>query len=317
MLAGPRIFLDYRAFAPQVEGAEPLWRALNLREPSPEDCLRVIHRIARKCGGPDGEDETILLETLRTLAVHYRNGNTLNPRRLSRLALWTSKGWKRDRPVYATDDPVLVKGLRDQLPLWEPGGELEQFHPLLGPLRVEEIRTTDAEVIDPALADVDEEATELFQKALDLLEEDLARNDPQLAARIQVPWDEVRNFDVRVHPSLSLRIRARSYENDEEYISKIIAKVDTAHGSMFINGLSTLPRVDGGGRALAALFEGNTRRLAQAWRAACDQAEEGIEARRVELAQKRDERARERIEKEISKRTDSFREHTSANGSGG
>ena len=149
VLAGPRIFRDYRAFAPQVPGGEPLWSALNLREPSPEDCLRVIHRIARKQSGPDGEDETILLETLRALASHQRNGNSVPPRRLSRLALWTSKGWVRERPVYATDDPILAKGLRSQLPFWEPGGELDQFRTLLVPLRVEEIRAADAEGYRP------------------------------------------------------------------------------------------------------------------------------------------------------------------------
>ncbi len=316
VLGGPRIFRDYRAFAPQFEGAEYLWAALNLRQPSADDCVKVIQKIARKRNGPDDEDKIIMLETLRALAVRYLNGNTVQPRRLARLALWTSKGWMRERPVYATDDPVLANGLREQVPLWEPGGELEQFHPLLGPLRVEKIRTTDAEVIDPTLSDVDPEATELFQKALDLLEEDLARNDPQLAASIQVPWEEVRGFDVRVHPSLSLRIRVGSDGKGEEYISKIVAKLDTAHSSMFISSHPVLPRVDGGGRALAALFEGNTRRLAQAWRAACDQAEEGIEAHRVELAQQRDERDWEQIEQEISRRTSSLRELTAANGSG-
>ena len=317
VLAGPRIFRDYRAFAPQVQGAEPLWRALSLREPSPEDCLRVIHRIARKRSGPGGGDETILLETLRALALHHRNGNSVSPRRLSRLALWTSKDWVRDRPVYATDDPILAKGLRSQLPLWEPGGELEQFQSLLSPLRVEEIRTADAEVIDPELAEADPEDRELFQKALGLLEEDLARNDPQLATGIQVPWETIGGFDVRVHPSLSLRVHAGMDGPGKKYISEVDAKVDATLGSMFISRSSVLPRVDGGGRALAALFEGNTRRLAQAWRAACDQAEAGIEARRVELARQRDERERAHVEQEIKSRTSSFREATAANGGAG
>ena len=309
VLAGPGLFSGYRAFAPQVEGADPLWSALHLREPSPEDCLKVIQKIARKRSEPDGEDETILLETLRALASHHRNGNSVQPRRLSRLPLWTSKGWVRDRPVYAADDPILVVGLGNQLPLWEPGGELEQFQPLLSSLRVEIVRTADAEVIDPALAAEDLESTEMFQKALGLLEEDLARNDPTLAAGIRVPWEVVGGFDVRVHPSLSLRVHAIG----EEYVSKIDAKVDAALGSMFISRSSILPRVDGGGRALAELFEGNTRRLAQAWRAACDKAEEGIEAHRIELARQRDERDRSLMEQEIESRTSSFREVTAAN----
>ena len=313
VLAGQRIFHDYKAFAPQVEGAEALWRALNLREPSAEDCLKVLHRIARKRHGPDGQDETILLETLRALALHQRNGDSVKRRRISRLALWTSEGWKRDRPVYATDDPVLARGLRNQFPLWQPGGELEQFRPLLIPLRVEEIRTMDAEVINPSVADVDSDATELFRKALSLLEEDLARNDPHLAAAIQIPWDTLEEFDVRVHPSLSLRVRIGLHGTGRECISEIDAKVDSALDCMFVRRSSMLPRVDGGGRALATLFGGNTRRLAQAWRAACDRAEEGIEARRVELALQRDERDRARMEQEIGNRTASFRENTAAN----
>ena len=312
VLAGPRIFRDYRAFAPQVQGAEPLWRALSLREPSPEDCLRVIHRIARKNREPDSKDETILLETLRALALHHRNENSVSHRRLSRLALWTSKGWVRDRPVYATDDPILAEGLRSKLPLWEPGGELEQFQPLLRPLRIEEIRTADAEVIEPKRSDPDPEATELFHRALGLLEEDLARNDPHLAAGIRVPWETLGGFDVRVHPSLSLRIRVGMDGPGKKYVSEVDAKVDAALGSIFISRSSVLPRVDGGGRALAALFEGNTRRLAHAWRAACDQAEAGIEARRIELARERDERERAHVELEIESRTSTFREDTAA-----
>ena len=310
VLAGPRIFRNYRAFAPQVEDAEPLWDALQLRRPSPDDCLRVIHRIARTGDRPDGEDEAILLETLRALASHYKNDITVRPYRLSRLALWTSKGWQRERPVYATDDRVLAKGLRDQLPLWEPGGDLEQFQPLLGPLRVEEIRAADTEVLDPSVAAIDDGATELFQKAVSLLEEDLARNDHQLFEGVNVPWDILRKFDVRIHPSLALRIRTGSEDSGNEYTSKTEAKVDVAFGSMFIKSLTVLPRVDGGGRALAALFEGNARSLAQAWRAACDLAEEGIEAGRLELARQRDERERASVEQEIQKRTTVFRELT-------
>ena len=310
VLGGPRIFRDYMAFAPQVEGVEPLWGALNLRKPSLDNCLKVIQKIARKRDAPSSEDETVILETLRALASHYRNGNTVRPSRLSGLALWTSTGWRRDRPVYATDDPALAAGLGNMLPIWKPGGELEQFQPLLGALRVEEIRASDAEVVDSELATLDPDATELFQRGVSLLREDLARNDPGLAAAIQVPWDIVGTYDVRVHPSLSLRVREGTSGLSEEYVSEIGARVDIAGGTMFVRNPSLLPRVEGGGRALAKLFEGNSRRLALAWRGACDLAEEGIEARNVELAKQRDERDRGKIEQEISNRTSVFREKT-------
>ena len=313
VLGGPRIFRDYMAFAPQIEGVKPLWDALNLRMPSPDNCLKVIQRIARKPGAPSSEDETVLLETLRALALHYRNGNTVRSNRLSRLALWTSKGWRRDRPVYATDDAALAKGLGNKLPIWKPGGELEQFQPLLVPLRVEEIRASDAEVVDSDLATLDPEATELFQRGISLLQEDLARNDPELAAGIPVSWDTVGTYDVRVHPSLSLRVHEGTGGLRDGYVSEVDARVDKARGTMFVRNSSLVPRVEGGGRALAAMFEGNSRRLALAWRGACDLAEEKIEAGNVELANQRDERDRERIEREISNRTSAFRERTAAN----
>ena len=313
VLGGPRIFRDYMAFAPQIEGVEPLWDALNLRKASPGNCLKVIQRIARKRVAPSTEDETVLLETLRALARHYRNGNTLSPSRLTRLKLWTSKGWRRDRPVYATDDHALAKGLGNEIPIWKPGGELEQFQPLPGPLRVESIRPSDAEVVDPVHASHAPEATEMFQKAMNLLREDLSRNDPELAATIQVSWDTLGTYVVHVHPSLSLRLREGISGLSEENKSEINARVDVDYRTVFVRSPSILPRVDGGGRALAAMFEGNSRRLALAWRAACDRAEEGIEPRNIELAKQRDERHLEKNEQEINNRTSAFRERTAAN----
>ena len=69
VLAGPRIFRDFMAFAPQVEGAEPLWNALNLREPSPENCLRVTQKIARKRTAPDSERRDRLVGDLARAGI--------------------------------------------------------------------------------------------------------------------------------------------------------------------------------------------------------------------------------------------------------
>ena len=316
IFGGPPIFGTYGAFAPPVADAEPLWQALNLKEPSPDDCLRVIHRIARKRSGPDSEDETILLETLRALASHYGRGNTVEGRRLARLVLWTSKGWVRDRPVFATNDPVLAKGLWDQLSIWDPGGDLEQFRSLLDPLRVEEIQAVDAEVVDPVLAYEDPEATDLFRSALSLLAEDLARNDSQLVQAMKVTWDDLLGFDVSVHPSLSLRVPVVSAGARRAYTSEADAKLDISQGKMFVRNVSVLPRVDGGGRALASVFSGSMRRLAQAWRAACDRAEDGLQARRLELAQQRANREQAEMELDVGGLTDSFRIMTETNRAG-
>ena len=314
VLAGPPIFGSLAAFAPAVAGTDRLWQVLNLREPTPEDCVKVRpkHRLA---------NVNILVarmrpsywKPMRALAAHYSNENTLKPdkRRLARLPLWTSKGWMRERPVFAMGDSVLAKGLRDQIPLWEPGGDLEQFRSLIDPLRIKEIQAGDAEVIKPAQADEDADTTDLFRSALGLLREDLARNEPQLAASVKIPWETLETFGVSVHPSLSLRVCVRYKGKDEEYISDVDAKVDITQGEVFVKDPLTLPRVDIGGSALAEVFDGNPRRLAQAWRAACDKAEDGLKAQRVVLAQQRAEQIKAQNEKDLERRTTEFREWTS------
>ncbi len=291
VLAGPPIFGHYRAFAPAISDCGPLWLALRLRRPSASDCLEVLAKIAyRRRDAPDRAEEAILLETLRTLAKHLAKQNTIERRKLTRLALWTSAGWTRARPVYATDDPVLAAGLGDRLPIWRPGGGIEQFRSLLGPLRVTRIRADEARVIDPELAEEKQDLTELFRESLELLHDDLQRHDPALGQGLTVPWDRLALYAVKVLPSLSLEISAAG----REYDCEVTAKVDTTCATVFVREAAALSRVDGGGRALAALFEGEARLVAQAWRAACDQAEEGIKARRVPLASEL--AARERAE---------------------
>ena len=194
VLAGPAVFGEYMAFAPQVPGADELWKALHLREPSLADCINVLRRIARERRALNLDDEAIQLETLRLLAERY--GASSSPpdrRKLSRLSLWTTQGWKRDRPVFATDDESLVDVLADSLPLWRPGGELEQFQLLLEPLRVEVIRSADARVVEADGSLEEPEATRVFRAAVQQLQEDLVRNEPSAAQGLRCRWDHLLN----------------------------------------------------------------------------------------------------------------------------
>lgn len=292
VLAGPPIFGDLRPFAPAIPDCEPLWRALQLREPSPNDCLEVLRDVSwRRRRPPDATEEALILDTLRTLAQHHAEGATVERRKLSRLALWTTTGWRRDRPVYATDDPVLAAGLRDRVPIWQPGGDLEQFRSLIEPLRVTEIRAIEAQVIDPELAQHDNDLTDLFQRAVDLLHDDLQRNDSVLAEGLNVPWDSLETYAVSVYPSLALSVAVAA---GQDHSCEVNARIDSTTATVFVKTSAELVALDGGGRALAALFEGEPRRVAHAWLAACYQAQRGIEAQRVELARER--AAREQAE---------------------
>ena len=299
VLAGPPIFGKHRAFAPQIADTDPLWAALKLREPSFEDCIGVIRAVARKHRTPEPDEEAILLETLRMLASRAKTSLTTQARKkLRQLPLWTSKGWMRDRPVYATHDHVLIVGLRDQLPLWDPGGDLQQFYSLLHLLRVEEINADAAQVIEPDQATEDGESSDRFRSALQLLQEDLSRNDPQLAKDIRMPWNLLREFEVYVHPSLTVGVNVGPGDSTW-YKCEVEAKVDIDRRMVFVRRPEELSRVDTGGWAIATLFEGDPRRLAQAWRAACDRAESGRQARPLKLAEEQSKHEQQQTESEI------------------
>ena len=81
---------------------------------------------------------------------------------------------------------------------------------------------------------------------------------------------------------------------------------------MFVQNPDQLSRVDSGGRAIATLFEGDPRLVALAWRAACDRAESGRQARSIELAEQRSKREQDNIESEIAARTTEMRERIAA-----
>ena len=124
VLVGSPVFRRRRAFVPQVSRAERLWTMLRIRRPSLDDCLTVIGQVARTRRPPEGDDVVVVLETLRLLAALVAATPDLNRRvnrRLSNLALFTTRGWTNERPVYAIDDPALIEGLRAEVPVWDPG----------------------------------------------------------------------------------------------------------------------------------------------------------------------------------------------------
>lgn len=313
VFGGAPIFGKYRPFAPSIDGAGPLWTALSLREPSVDDCIEVVRQIAKGRRAPSESDETILLETLRTLSRRAAEVRSQEQRRkLGSLPLWTSKGWSRERPVFATADAVMGEGLRDRISIWEPGGELEQFRPLLGLLRVREICSEDVAVVESEEAFEDEESTDFFRLAVQLLREDLTRNDPELALGLGIGWERLSEFSAWVHPALSLSVSCDWGGMSEVHLCDVNARVDLELETVFVRTDADLKATDGGGRALAELFQGNSRNIAMAWRAACDRAEAGRTARPVELAKQLAERRQAQTEEDIRSRTEAFRDSAAA-----
>lgn len=284
VLLGPPIFGARRAFVPVVAGSEALWAALRVPAPAPADCVNVLSEIARERQAPRGDDEAVMLETLRRLASAAETGplDSHLVRRMRRLLVWTTAGWSA-RPVYACDDPVIAAGLSETVPVWRPGGGLTQFRSLLGPLGIEEISTGNASVSDPDHAHEDESATSVFRDGLQFLRDDLARNDHAAAESLTLPWDELLRYVVRVDASLAIRI----HSDTVNACFPVLAKADAAHRALFVADPALVLRADGGGSAVAALFKHERRSIAQAWRAACERAETGHGDAALVLAQEK------------------------------
>ena len=303
VFAGPAVFGRYMPFAPQVPGTDELWKVLRLAEPSLADCIKVLRRIARGRRALNADDETVMLETLRLMVERCRASGSLEDRRkLGKIPLLTTQGWKKDRPVFATDDESLVDALGNSLPLWKPGGELEQFQLLLEPLRVEVIESAAAEVVEADGSIEDPEATRVFQTAVRQLQEDLVRNEPSAAQGLRVRWDDLSKFAVWSHSRLMLAVHVPESAGGGTWPCQVHVKVDVDSRKVFVSDpQSDLPAADRGGRALAALFDGERRRVAQAWRVAWDRAEDGVTAAGLELAQQKAAREKEEMGAEIEK----------------
>ena len=288
VLVGSPLFGDRRAFTPSVPSTTRLWSELRVRTPGIADCVDVLIEIAKNSHKPDMNQQTIILETLRYLAAELSRANKPSgslSRKLAKLPLWIGEKWMRTRPVYAIGDPLLAKGLRSQVAVWDPGGELTQFKNLLVPLRLTELSVEFANVVPGATAEVDEEATALLRAAVSLLREDFARNDPKTGDSLRISWDQLSGFEVRVAPDL--RVEIANVPNTGLLTASVNAIIDPRAATLYITKPSLMTNAEAGGQAIAGLFTANRRSVAQAWLAACDSARSGREALLLVLADDR------------------------------
>lgn len=305
-LRGAPVFGLLRAFAPMFPGSQEFWQRLGARVPTVDDATAVIKELAqrdRKQGRdePDGTTQSIILETLKMLAALGRtHPGALTAKRLGRLPLWTSQGWRSKRPVYAVEDPVVAEALGRGRAVWLPGAELEQFRPLIGALRVSELAAENVAVHSPGPALADPDATALVRSAITHLREDLQRNAASVAQSLDCSWDQLADLTVRITPHLACSLDLP--DTGETVHVPVGTGIDWSSGTLYVRDTSALTRASGVGRSIAARFPGSRRDVAFAWGAACDQAEKGRTAVHLSLADDQVRRDREAAEAERERR---------------
>lgn len=285
VLRGQPVFGDLRPFVPQAPGSDPLWRTLQIRTPDLKDCVDVMREVARQPIDAV-ETQTLALDILR-LMVTLLPEETTDDRvlaRLRRLPVATSQGWSVERPVYCVEDPSLAEGIADRLPVWQPGGELSQFQPLVKHLKLTTLTARDVPLVEVENSYIDDDTTVLFQEALKLLREDLARNDPATERGARTAWPKLEALEVRIADSL--RASLKPVTNTEDTVA-VTARLDLDADALYLTDSEHLGRPSSGGRAIAGMFDTDHRGLAQAWLAAVTAAREGREGIRLQLAAER------------------------------
>ena len=292
LVSGPPILEPYRHFVPPFTDSDRLWRMLRIKRPTLSDFLQVTKQ-ASHAGLPiSSSDEVVLLETWREIARLLESGAQVQAdirKMLARQRLWTAQGWRSERPIYTVSSPTLQRVLGQQLPFWAPGGDASQFAALHRHLKVEQPRPEQF-VSVAANSALDEEATDLFGLAVELLRDDLQRNEPMLASALCLPWEEMVDFEVHVAHGLEVRVDLPGRTAH----APIEARADRAGARLLVRRSEAAGSVDGGGYAVAELFDRGARRVAQAWAAAWEGARQGRTAKRIVLAEQRADDARRR-----------------------
>lgn len=98
-------------------------------------------------------------------------------------------------------------------------------------------------------------------------------------------WDQLTAMSVRIAPELQVHIGGIGRRAGLSI--PVVSHADIETSILYLREAGELSRPSGGGRAMASLFASDPRRLAQAWLAACVEAEQGRRAAEIWLASER------------------------------
>ncbi|MDI2129644.1 sacsin N-terminal ATP-binding-like domain-containing protein [Yinghuangia seranimata] len=276
VLQGPSILGGYRTFVLPEAGLRPLWDVLGIREPDVADLTGVLAEAACDTGARTEQRLGVTLEALRRLAglVAGAGGPAaevgMAPElraALRRLPLRCGDRWTARRPVYAVDNRYLAEALGKVAPVWQPGGDLQQFTALLRPLGVTRLEPADATVVCAERSRGDTRLTAAFRSAVVRLQDTLVRDEPDAAAACVDSW-WLSGLTVRVLPGLTVLL-ALDQPNERRRAPVELtteAHIDRAAGVLYVASAAALETGRGAGQAVAAHFARERTRVGHVWR---------------------------------------------------
>ena len=264
-LSGPPIFGRRRPFVASASSLEPLWRTLLIPLPDARDCVAVLREIADD--GPLADsDRSVIIETMRTLARELAEATPQLRATLRTLPVWTGAEWTTGRPVYAITDEALAAAVADQAPIWQPGFAIDDIKPLVDALGLTLISANRFVPVTNAGygVAVGEEFRPRFVLAVEHLRTELARGDQMLYQTLTVGWEELAAAQLIFESDLEV---AASVPDGRQLVAPTEAHLLRQPLTLFARSAEDVGSAEGGGRAIAGLFNGDRQKVAWAWAA--------------------------------------------------
>lgn len=297
LFVGKDIFHDPERFVPGGPSCTDLWGALAVRWPDLDDCIRVLRGLASNQYST--AVEAVLIDVYRYIEPLVAKADKRQRERLRLLPVGAGGTWSTIRPVFHVQDRELrgqLAGSRPDLRFWLPPCDTNALPNVCAALGLTACAAKMSVQSDERAAEQGELIALRFQRCVDHLSNELARNDPVTRERLAVPWAELRG--------LSLFVYARPFEVavSDHRISvspvyvKMQAVLQTAPLRLHVSE-EALSQRESCGRAIASLFPGEAQRRVEAewvasWVASANEAIEVMQmASDEELAKALEDRA--------------------------
>ena len=200
----------------------------------------------------------------------------------------------RKRPVYAIDNRALEPQVGALVPLWRPGGNVEQFRALLPLLKVTLLESSKAAVTDPFTSFEDGGADDELRRAVSVFQDCLVRDEPKTARDFH-RWPVLDSLTVRIQPQLQITLPTG--ESTPPLDVPAQAHIDVERCILFLTHREALRTARGAGQAIADLFDRDRQRVAYLWRDAWEQldADRRVASTRLTSASQRDFDAEQQV----------------------
>lgn len=293
---GPALFGARRAFAPHIEGLEPLWKVLGIELPTAVDAISVLKEIA--AGQPSSADLGVAIRAFTLIAAEVGGMSSQLRTTLKRLPLWTGSTWAMQRPIYALEGEALLASAPPEMRVWRTGiTSFSAVEALLQPLGVVRLAPADFKVAStPAYGLAEGEPLRLvFAGAISLLRQELVRADQVLLDSLSLDWDELLAAPVVIDPQLSIFADLSS----GHIVLPARAHMGREPLRLIVRSAAELATAEGAGTAVASLFSGDRQKAAWAWASIWPRAAAGEQAEGAVMPKTRAERGdgKERLER--------------------